>query len=43
MKTRTVYRSSITGRFVSKAYANAHPDTTIAHTVSVAPAKPSGD
>jgi len=32
-KPRTVYRSAITGRFVSKAYADADPDTTVAHTI----------
>ena len=30
---RTVYRSAVTGRFVSKAYAEAHPDTTIKQAV----------
>lgn len=30
----TVYRSSITGKFVTKAYADAHPDTTQAETAS---------
>ena len=25
---RYVYRSSVTGRYVSKAYAEQHPDTT---------------
>ena len=28
MKPRVFYRSSKTGRFVSKAYAEANPDTT---------------
>lgn len=28
-KPAYVYRSAITGRFVSKAYAEAHPDTTV--------------
>jgi hypothetical protein len=27
-KPRWVYRSSITGKFVSKAFAEANPDTT---------------
>lgn len=27
-KRRYVYRSSITGKFVSKAFAEANPDTT---------------
>lgn len=31
-KPRVFYRSSITGRFVSKAYAEANPDTTIKET-----------
>jgi len=26
-----VYRDAGTGRFVSRAYAEAHPETTIAH------------
>lgn len=25
------YRSAITGRFVSRAYAEANPDTTVKH------------
>lgn len=29
-----VYRSAITGRFVSKAYAKANPKTTIRQTVT---------
>ena len=32
--TRYVYRSAITGRFVSRAYAEAHPDTTIRQEVA---------
>lgn len=36
MKERVVYRSAITGRFVTKAYAEANPDTTIKQTVRVA-------
>jgi hypothetical protein len=35
MKTRTVYVSAITGRFVSKEYAEQHKDTTIAHTIKL--------
>jgi hypothetical protein len=27
------YRSAITGRFVSREYAEAHPDTTVSETV----------
>ena len=30
------YRSAITGRFVSRAYAEANPDTTVAHVVKAA-------
>lgn len=26
------FRSAITGRFVSRAYAEEHPDTTVAET-----------
>lgn len=33
MMTVTVYRSAITGKFVSAAYAAQHPDTTIKQTV----------
>jgi hypothetical protein len=29
LKRLYAYRSAITGRFVSKAYAEAHPDTTV--------------
>lgn len=32
--TRYIYRSAVTGRFVSKAYAEAHPDTTVRQKVS---------
>jgi hypothetical protein len=28
------YRSAITGRFVSRVYAEANPDTTIAHSIT---------
>lgn len=31
-KPRVVYRSAITGRFVSEEYAKAHPDTTVKET-----------
>lgn len=34
MQTRIVYRSSITGQFVSKKYAEANPDTTQRHTIT---------
>jgi hypothetical protein len=33
MKKRIIYRSAITGRFVSRAYAEANPDTTCLHVV----------
>lgn len=33
MSTRIVYRSAITGRFVTKEYAKEHPDTTIMQMV----------
>jgi hypothetical protein len=44
MSERHVYRSALTGRFVSKAYAEAHPDTTIRQTVrdEARPAQPNG-
>lgn len=29
----TVHRSAITGRFVTREYAEANPETTIAHTM----------
>ena len=32
-KPWTIYRSAVTGRFVSRAYAEAHPDTTISHVI----------
>lgn len=35
--TRTFYRSAVTGAFVSKAYAEAHPDTTMAHRYTFNP------
>lgn len=35
--TITIYRSAVTGRFVSKAYAKDHPDTTVSQTVRKAP------
>lgn len=31
---RYVYRSAVTGKFVSAAYALAHPDTTIRQRVA---------
>jgi len=33
MKKVTVYRSAITGKFVSKTYAEANPNTTVKETV----------
>lgn len=33
MTSYIVYRSAVTGRFVSKAYAAQHPDTTFAQTM----------
>lgn len=30
---RYVYRSAITGRFVSKAYAEQNPDTTVCSVI----------
>lgn len=33
IKRWTVWRSAITGKFVSKAYAQANPDTTVSVTV----------
>lgn len=32
-KIRKVFRSAITGRFVTRLYAEANPDTTVAETV----------
>lgn len=32
-KPRRIARSSITGRFVSLAYAAANPDTTVVQTI----------
>jgi hypothetical protein len=34
-KTRIVYRSAITGRFVTKAYAQRNPKTTVGETIQV--------
>lgn len=33
IKKRTVYRNAITGRFCTKAYAEAHPATTVKETL----------
>lgn len=38
-RTRTVFRSAVTGRFVRRGYAETHPDTTVAETVPVKPRK----
>jgi hypothetical protein len=35
MKTKKVHKSAITGRFVSKEYAAANPDTTYEMVVAV--------
>jgi hypothetical protein len=35
MKVRYVYRSAITGKFVSKEYAEQHRDTTVRHEYEV--------
>ena len=35
MKTRTIYRSSITGKIVTKKYAKENPDTTQKETVQI--------
>jgi hypothetical protein len=32
-KTVKVYRSAVTGHFVKKGYAQAHPKTTVKETV----------
>lgn len=32
-KARTIYRSSVTGRFVRKEFADGNPDTTQKETV----------
>ena len=39
MRAIFVYRSAVSGRFVSKAYAEAHPDTTIMQQVRVVKVK----
>lgn len=40
MKLRYVYRSSETGRYVSRAYAEANPATTVRERIAV---RDSGD
>lgn len=34
-KTKTIYRSSVTGRIVKKTYADKHPKTTEKERVKV--------
>lgn len=36
-KYRTIYKSALTGRFVSRAFAEANPDTTIVQKVLIKP------
>lgn len=38
-KTSERGRSAITGQFVSKGYANSHPNTTVVEKVKVGPVK----
>lgn len=38
-KTSERGRSAITGQFVSKDYANSHPNTTVVEKVKVGPVK----
>lgn len=38
-KTVQIGRSAITGRFVTKSYANSHPSTTVVEKVKVGPIK----
>ncbi len=33
--TKTIYKSAIDGRFISKEFANENPETTIAQKVEV--------
>lgn len=39
MAKKTIYRSSKTGRIVTKKYAEKHPDTTEKERVNVPPPK----
>ncbi len=39
-KTRTIHRSSVTGRIVKASYAKAHPRTTETERVKVPKRKP---
>lgn len=32
-KTKSVYKSAITGKFVKPSYAKTHPNTTVKQTV----------
>jgi len=34
---RIVYRDAVTGMFVSREYAEAHPETTVAHRYEAQP------
>lgn len=36
-KTKVIYRSAITGKFVSKEYYEANPDTTIKQVIKKKP------
>jgi hypothetical protein len=40
---RKIYRSAITGKFVSKQYAEQHPDITVSHTIEDAADKENED
>lgn len=42
MKKRIIYRSAITGKFVSKEFANENPDTTVREQKEVKPRKAKG-
>lgn len=37
MAARRIYRDAKTGRFVSRAYAMLHPDTTVSEAVKATP------
>lgn len=38
-KKGTINKSAVTGRIVSKQYAESHPNTTIKQTVKIGPTK----
>lgn len=40
MATKTIYRSSVTGKLVKKSYAETHKSTTEKERVRVPPRKP---